>query len=334
MAGNQVLYSISWCIFAQRNAKKNMPVNPRLSTTIQKTLAEKVVETYNRINKYAADTIIGSRGTTAGGTVDYTTDSRAIAARIKAELNPLTVKDINGYGVGEGTEYKFFTSSLNLPRGVDPSQDFRTFIQQPVWRKLQYYAIINSKIKATILKDFQDYFKLDWFSGIIPSEKIDVSTAIAKRLNDISIHLEGLKLSIAALSLSAASGKVLETSEIITRTALSIASIIPVSRPLGVAGNLILGQQDARDSLALQQKANDINRDAKLLELEANQLLELYNSKSDKPKLTDSLLDNSDSQLRSAVLEENTLYIILVLVALVILYRIYKRRNGKQKRKK
>lgn len=300
------------------------------------SLISNIVKNVNYIvSQTGVGTPIGTGSTIGrgGAGTGVMPDTRAIATRIKAELNPTTVKDINGYGVGEGTEYKFFKSSLNLARGVDAPADFVNFIQSPVYRKLQFYAIINSKIKASVLQDFKDYYQFDWYSGKIPSEELDISTAIAKRLNDINLHLSGLQIALGNINVASVSAKVLETSEIITRVGISIASVIPQTRIVGVTAGTILQSQDLKDNLDLAVKANDINRDAKVLELEANALLNLYNSKAKKPTLTDSLLDNTDSQLRSTVLADNLIYILLALVVIIVIYLIFRNKNT-QKRKK
>jgi hypothetical protein len=291
-------------------------------------------------------------GTTRGGNTtttikDYSTDERIVGARIKAELNSKTVLDFNGYGVGDGTEYRFFYDSLNTPRGGSPSLDFMNLISNPVYNKLPLYAIITSKIKPSILADFKSYYKISWYSEANPSTELDITTAIGVRLADIQRHATGLQVAMQDLQVAGQSIQVKDTTELLMSIGLMIFASVPALKTLGIAGLTVLGNNDKKDALEIAQKISDINRDGKLLQLEANQLLEIYNSSTQKP--TDSTLNGiigkslvkADANLldslglgdlqRSAGLSDNTVYLI---GAAAIGTGIFLYQKGKQKGKR
>lgn len=286
-------------------------------------------------------------GTTTTTTKDYSTDDRITGSKIKAELNSKTVLDILGYGVGDGSEYRFFYNSLNLPRGGSPSPDFMRLISNSVYNKLPLYAIITSKVKSSILSDFRNYYKISWYSEEIPSSELDITTAIGIRLSDIQYHVAGLQVTIQDLQVAATNAQVKETSEILLNIGLTIFSSVPALRPLGLSGLTVLANNDRKDALEIQTKISDINRDAKILQLEANNLLSIYNSSTQKP--SDSTLNGiigkslvkADSNLfdsiglgdlqRSAGLTDNTVYLI---GAAAIGTGIFLYQKGKQKGKK
>lgn len=261
-------------------------------------------------------------------------DNRAIYQRIKTAFAESKVFDLNGFEVGAGTEYKFFYQSQNLARGVNLPTEFVNLIANPTARKLPLYAIINKRIPSSILADFKGYYKLEWFSGAASPTGEDISKAIAKRLEDINSHLGGLKISLDSKNAQYAISQVKDTGEIATRVGLQIASLIPVSRPIGLLGTAILTQQDAADRIVFVQKMNDINRDAKLLELEATALINLYKSKNSvsEKELLEVIGTEINTEERSANTNQNIIYLLVIVLLILILLVFIKNRKTKKRK--
>lgn len=180
-------------------------------------------------------------------TISNTTNTLSLS---RGGLGGNIVFDANQMQIG--LEYNYKTTDLNLPRGNDDNLN----------EYVSYVGISNKRNSYNLIYD----------KNLLENKKL----GFQNRIIGIQKHSIFLEAKSKALSINNISDP--EISEIVLKISLSIASTIPILKPIGIVGNVYLAREEQKDKKKLKQLQNKILTDAKLLNLELASLKAIYNS--------------------------------------------------------
>lgn len=216
------------------------------------------------------------------------------------------LKDANGTVIN-GTEYLFWTSSLNIPRGFEEQaiDNFHKYVPYPSQKEDVYQGINNSTVKSELI------------------------AAVKERLFQINSHLALISYAATNKQIAANTPDILDAS---IRVGFNIIlAVMPIPSPIKQITSLYLGINDAKEKVQLMQDLNNMKLDVSNLSNEAKKLSE----KLSKNGVTAEDLDLSTvagTAARSANISTNQ---ILGLAALsiggVLLYKKLKNRKKSKK---
>jgi hypothetical protein len=216
------------------------------------------------------------------------------------------------------TEYKFWATDVNVPRGVD--NDFFKYVPYPEAKKKVYVGINSATLS---LKTF----------------------ALFTRLTQINSHISYLKYIGNKISISAGvPDSILEKS---TSLLISLTAFVPALTPIYIVGTAYNSFQDAKDTYLLQIKLNNISLDIDNLTAEFERLKTLASDLKDpsnvnkKTPITDpatqtyfdfvsGLVTDSGGTIRTANTQNLSIFAFIVIGSFFFIKKLKNRKKRKK----